>query len=341
MNPLIDRVTCGDCRELITSIEDSSIDLVLTSPPYYHQRNYGNTSRLEYGHVIGQEETVDEYIDDLEIVFRECLRVIKTTGSIVFNLGDKYENGSLLLVPYRFATRMTKCPKAKLINVITWVKPNPEPRQFKRRLISSTEPFFHFVKSSEYKYFRERFEAKKRQKPKPNRHSRIGQKYFELIDETTNLSLDEKRLAKKELMQIIDEVKRGEITSFRMKIRGIHSSAYGGYEGGRKQHIKEKGFTIIRMYGRPIKRDVIESPILNLRYLSHPAIYPERIIREILNLVTETGDTVLDPFLGSGTTAVVSKKMGRRFIGFEINPDYCKTSEERLNAVRTLDPWVM
>jgi DNA modification methylase len=59
-------------------------------------------------------------------------------------------------------------------------------------------------------------------------------------------------------------------------------------------------------------------------------VYPEYLVQELLNLTTEVGDLVLDPFIGSGTTAVVAKRMGRRFIGFEINPDYCELARRRV-----------
>jgi len=331
------QVVQGDCRDILRRIHDPCVDLVLTSPPYYHQRDYGVTKGT-----IGQEESVEQYVDSLETVFRECLRIVKPTGSLVFNLGDKYESGSLLLVPYRFAHRMTTSTEAKLINVITWVKPNPEPRQFKRRLVSSTEPFFHFVKSPSYKYYPEKFNSSNGYKTvKTNNQSKIGQGYFDLI-RTSDLSSMQKQLALKELEQVIDEVKSGKIASFRMKIKGVHSAAYGGYEGGRKQHIESKGFTVIRMSGNPLKKDVIECPILNIRYLHHPAIYPERVVQEIINLTTKSGDMVLDPFIGSGTTAVVAKSMGRRFIGIEINPEYCSIARDRLMRTPTqnIDLWV-
>jgi len=334
---LANQVIEGDCRDILKRIADCSADLVLTSPPYYHQRDYGVTKGT-----IGQEENVDQYIKNLETVFRECLRVVKPSGSIIFNLGDKYENESLLLVPYRFAVRMLSCTEAKLLNVITWVKPNPQPRQFKRRLVSSTEPFFHFVKSPNYKYFPDKFNANDGSRiSKANDQTRTGQGYFDLI-RASDLSQEQKDQAFKELEQVIMELKSGKITSFRMKIRGIHSAAYGGYEGGRKSHIESKGFTIIRMYGKPIKRDVIESPILNLRYVHHPAIYPERVVREIIDLTTEVGDMVIDPFLGSGTTAVIAKQMGRRFIGIEISPEYCRIAEDRLRtaAAESIDLWI-
>jgi site-specific DNA-methyltransferase (adenine-specific) len=324
----LNQVICDDCINFLKLIPSNSIDLVITSPPYYKQRVYD-----EKINIIGCEKNVNDYINNLEIIFRECLRVIKTTGSVIFNIGDKYENDSLLLVPYKFAIRVTETTNAKLINDITWVKPNPQPRQFKRRLVSSTESFFHFVKDSHYKYFPEKFmsnEDKKIKKSNNGNSSKIGQSYMKAIKSSSLLSDDEKKVALAELDTVIQEVKNGEISSFRMKIRGIHSHAYGGYQGGRKQHIDNKGFTIIRMKGETIKRDVVECPILNLRFVGHPAIYPEYIIEEILNLVTENNDIVLDPFLGSGTTAIVAKRMGRRFIGIDINPTYCKISKERI-----------
>ncbi|MCD6387204.1 MAG: site-specific DNA-methyltransferase, partial [Methanophagales archaeon] len=55
-----------------------------------------------------------------------------------------------------------------------------------------------------------------------------------------------------------------------------------------------------------------------------PAVFPKFIVRGLIKLTTDEGDIVLDPFVGSGTVAVAAKKLKRRFIGFEINPEYCK-----------------
>ncbi len=67
---------------------------------------------------------------------------MKPTGNIVYNMGDKIIDGSMLLVPYRFALRVLEDYNLRLVNDITWVKSNPTPHQFSRRLIASTEPFF-------------------------------------------------------------------------------------------------------------------------------------------------------------------------------------------------------
>ena len=83
--------------------------LPLRLPPYFHQRAYA-------GQGTGNEDTVGEYIDAVQMVFHECVRVTKPTGSIVFNMGDKYEFGSLELVPYRFAAHMLEMEGVRLAN---------------------------------------------------------------------------------------------------------------------------------------------------------------------------------------------------------------------------------
>lgn len=324
--PYLDEIVQGDCYALLHHLPDECVDAVITSPPYYQQRDYGGLG-------LGNEPSVEEYIDKLVAIFEQCVRCLKPTGSIFFNVGDKYVDGSLALVPYLFAHAATKRTEVKLINVITWVKPNPEPRQYRRRLVSSTEPIFHFVKSDEYKYFYDRFMAHRdvvRQRVKAGNN--IGRQYLQLIEQS-DLSPEQKQEARLALQQAIAEVQRGEIASFRMKIRGIHSEAYGGYEGGRKSHLEKKGFTIIRMYDRALKRDVIECPVIASKSGNHPAVYPEFLVQELLSLTTEVGDVVLDPFLGSGTTAAVAKRMGRHYIGFEINPTYCEIARQRVREV--------
>ena len=78
----LDSIIQGDCLSVLKSIPSSAINLVVTSPPYFKQRDYGTG--------VGSEKTVDEYIDNLINVFSECVRVLSNEGSIVFNLGDKY-----------------------------------------------------------------------------------------------------------------------------------------------------------------------------------------------------------------------------------------------------------
>ena len=319
-------ILCGNCNEELRTLPSDSVDLVLTSPPYFQQREYAG------GDGIGNERTLDEYIDNIVSVFQECVRIVKPTGTIVFNLGDKYVNGNLLLVPYRFAIEVQKMKSIKLINELTWVKINPTPKQDPRKLISSTEPFFIFAKSNDYFFNREAFLEYRDKYCNGNRKNGgndIGKKYYELID-NSELSVEQKKLARTELEEAIADVKQGKLESFRMKIKGIHALPYGGQAGGRLTQIKTKGFTIIKIYGNSIRRDIIESTVESIKGNIHPAVYPEFIVQEIIKLLTKENDIILDPFLGSGTTAVVAKRLKRNCIGIEIHPEYIDYAQQRL-----------
>ncbi len=323
-NLLVDQILSGDNLELIQQLPDCSIQLVITSPPYFQQRDYGGG--------MGNETNVNEYIDTLLCLFRECVRVVSDDGNIVFNIGDKYQDSSLLLVPYRFALAATDTGLVRLVNEITWVKKNPTPRQFSRRLVSSTEPFFHFAKSDRYFYNPKAFLAESHAPQHSNKKigTNVGQRYFDLIDES-DLSEAEKTVARIELAEVIQEVKRGKTQSFRMKIRGIHAAPFGGQMGGRTLQLKNKGFTIIRIHGNKLKRDVIETPVAAVKGNKHPAIYPMEVVEEFLHLLTPPGALVLDPFMGSGSTAVACKRLGRHYIGYDINAEYCEYAQQRVD----------
>lgn len=324
-----DVVLCGDCAGVLPSIPAASVDAVITSPPYYRQRDYGGSG-------IGNESSVEEYIEALLDTFAEVLRITKPTGNILYNLGDKYLKSGLLLVPYRFALAVTAKFPVLLVNDITWVKRNPTPRQFKRRLVSSTESFFHFVKSDQYYYARDEFMNDSDERQLPLRFSknakpgaRLGQKYRLLLEDSSLTSAQKKR-ALLALEEVIEEVKSGKLESFRMKIRGIHAPAFGGQDGGRKIQMERHGFTIIRINGEKMKRDVIETAVGGSNGSGHSAIYPLPMIRELVRLLSPPGGIVLDPYAGSGTTLVAARRESRNFIGVEINPRYCKYAEQWL-----------
>ncbi|QTA85765.1 DNA-methyltransferase [Desulfonema magnum] len=322
-----DKIILGDSLQVLKKVRDNSVDLVITSPPYFQQRDYGNGNSG-----IGNESTEKEYLDNLLAVFFESVRVTKTTGTIVYNIGDKYSQGGLRLIPYRFAIKATESQKVFLVNDIKWIKLNPTPRQDKRKLIQSTEPFFVFAKSKEYhfdlsNYLKHLDDLNRSRNSRPS--DKLGKKYFELIDES-DLSENEKKNARRELRRAIEAVHAGEISSFRMKIRGIHKLAYGGQAGGRNNQIVNNGFTIIRIKGDRLKRDVIESPVEITKDNRHPAVYPLYIVQELIRLLSKPGDIVLDPFNGSGTTSLAAKNLDRHYIGIDINPEYVELANNRL-----------
>lgn len=313
-----DEIICGDAFETLVNFQDGCFDLVLTSPPYWKQRNYSIKG-------IGDEETLEEYLDNLLRVFVECLRVTKDTGSIVFNLGDKYINKGLQLVPYRFAIKALE--HARLVNCITWVKKNPLPRKETKKLIQSTEPFFIFVKGDNYKFNLQNYMVDK--KPYKAKGSlKCGLSYFEKI-EKSDLTKDQKRRAKKTLEEAIEEVRTGKIMNFRLYLRDAGWNCIS--EVRRKKELREDGFFVVKISGKNVlKKDVIECAAGSRSVSKHPAVFPEKIISEIIKLLTDEGDIILDPFVGSGTTAVAAKKLKRHFVGIDINPKYCCVARDKI-----------
>jgi site-specific DNA-methyltransferase (adenine-specific) len=209
---------------------------------------------------------------------------------------------------------------------VQWTKTNPTPHQYDRRLISAHEPFFHYVKTGSYQYYLDAVRDQVELAPKPD--TKLGSKYFKLIEESA-LTDDEKAEARIAVQAAQDDVRAGKLFGFRMKIRGIHKLAYGGQEGGRNNQIKNNGFTIIRLTGKSIARDVIECPV-DTPDNAHTAVFPQEIVEYFIKLTTQENDVVLDPFMGSGTVALACKKLNRRFIGFEICERYVDLAKSRI-----------
>ncbi len=317
-------IICGDCLIVLQKFPSNSIDCVITSPPYYQQRGYNGIG-------IGRENGLNNYIESLHETFDEVIRVTKKTGNIFYNIGDKInKTKGALLIPYRFALQMLdQYRELQLINNITWTKKNPTPRQYNRRLVSATEPFFHFVKSGEYYYAIDEYLASK--STKNHKHTpKLGLRYLELIKKS-NLSEQEKEKANIAVKEVIDEVKAGEIHGFRVKIKGIHAPAFGGQEGGRQTQIKKQGFTIIKLKGNQLKKDYVETAVESPRHkIKHPAVYPLKLIEELIKLGCPPNGIVLDHYCGSGTTLVAAKNQNRNYIGIEISPEYCQLSQQRI-----------
>lgn len=131
--------------EDLSLLEDSSIDSVVTSPPYFNLRVYtGNQAE------VGLEKTIEEYVQTMVNFSMEIYRVLKDTGSYFLNLGDTLKNGDKYLIPHRVAIAL-KEDGWILNDEIVWSKNNPIPSNNKRSIYSH-EYIFHFVKTKEFKY---------------------------------------------------------------------------------------------------------------------------------------------------------------------------------------------
>jgi DNA modification methylase len=146
INTLRDKILCGDAVTTLLTIPDSSVQCIVTSPPYFKQRDYGN-GNFE----IGGELSPEEYIQRLVNVFQECRRVLKPDGLLWLNLGDKFFDGSLLGLPWRVAIALQQAGWILRCDII-WHKPNAMPHSVKTRPTVDHEYIFMFSKSSDYYY---------------------------------------------------------------------------------------------------------------------------------------------------------------------------------------------
>ena len=140
-----DRVLCGDALELLREMPNGFVDCVVTSPPYFQQRDYGNSRQ------IGSESTPAEYVEKISRVFQEIRRIIRPTGTVWLNLGDKFKNGNLLGMPWRVAHQLMD-EGWLLRNEIIWHKPNAMPSSAKNRLTVDHETIFFFASATGYFY---------------------------------------------------------------------------------------------------------------------------------------------------------------------------------------------
>lgn len=139
-------ILCGDALTTVRQIPSESVDCIVTSPPYFKQRDYLGSSLQ-----IGLEESPSAYIARLVDVFRECQRALKSTGSLWIVIGDKFVDGALCGAPWRLAIALADTGWILRADCI-WHKPNAMPSSVTTRPTIDHEYVFFFTKSAEYHY---------------------------------------------------------------------------------------------------------------------------------------------------------------------------------------------
>ena len=243
---------------------------------------------------IGQESHVDDYVDSLRSVFTEVHRVLNPDGTLWLNLGDRYDGKDLVGTPWRVAFAL-QAEGWYLRADIIWHKPNPMPESVRDRPTKSHEYLFLFSKAPRYFYDHEAIKE-------PAEWARWGKQTtpkYEGTDTKTGW------------------MKPQTAAELRRKT-SVHRS---GIPGGRSLEADPSGFKN--------KRDVWTIPTRGYKG-AHFAVMPEKLVEPCVLAGSREGDVVLDPFAGSGTVLVVAQRLGRRFVGVELNPDYVGLIEERL-----------
>ena len=298
-----DTILYGDCRETLCGFLPNSARMCVTSPPYYGLRDYGGEDNQ-----IGQEQSPEEYINQLVEVFRQVKNVLTDDGTLWLNIGDSYYNyrpgkGQALVqqtvsnnkqdLPDKCAKRANKLPNLKekdLIGIpwmlafalradgwylrqdIIWHKPNPMPESVKDRCTKSHE--YIFLLSKNKKYYYDNNAIKEPAKDWGTR-DRTNGKYH---NEGTGLQ--------------------------------PHSGLNKSYPTKNKR-------SVWSITNKPYKG-------------SHFATFPPDLIEPCIKAGSQPNDIILDPFMGSGTTAMVAKSLGRDYIGCELHQDYQPLIHKRI-----------
>lgn len=358
----MNKVYFGDCRDSMRQMAKDGIKVqaCITSPPYYGLRDYGTgiwiggnpdcshkrdskySDKTITGHAnkdltvgdaiyktvcpkcgsirkdlqLGLEETPKEYIDNLVEVFACVWDILEDNGTLWVNLGDSYYNyrpgkgqalskqsvsNSLQDLPQDCARRGNKLEgyKEKDLMGMPW------------RLAFALQDFGWYLRQDIIWH-----------KPNPMPESvkdrcTKSHEYIFLLTKNSQYYFDNNAI----------------------KEPSIHSDRTAGnknpQKGTNKEGMEIRGGLLTaqqKSYEYSNKRDVWTVPVKPYSG-AHFAVYPEKLVEPMILAGTKVGDIVLDPFFGSGTTGVVAQKLGRQYIGCELNKDYEQLQNDRLQQM--------
>ena len=300
----MNKIITGNEFDVLKELPDCTADCCITSPPYLGLRDYGVNGQ------IGLENSVEAYINRLTDIFKEVRRVLKSDGTLWLNIGDSYVSSNsdysnckrkdLIGVPWLLAFALRN-DGWYLRQDIIWEKPNAMPESVKDRCTKSHEYIFLFSKQSKY-YFD-----------------------YEAIKEPAVGFNNIVPAGSKGTLRPNSRLRKGNSRTFRgggvyTKGQSFNNSA----EAMRESHGNCENITGLRN-----KRSVWTVSTQGYKE-AHFATFPEKLIEPCVLAGSRDGGIILDPFIGSGTTAVVAKKHNRGFIGIELNPEYAEMARRRL-----------
>ncbi|HWQ55079.1 MAG TPA: site-specific DNA-methyltransferase [Bryobacteraceae bacterium] len=327
------RLFCGDSLSVLQKMRDSSVDCVMTSPPYWGQREYNAGG-------IGLEADLGDYVRNVCAIMAEIRRVLKPSGSVWLDIADSYRQKSLMGIPSRIELEIIRQGWI-LRNVVIWSKVKVGCDSARDRLRNSHEYVFHFVKSRKYFYDIDLIRSKAATTKVVNgavvsASGVSGVRYRRQIECSTALSDEEKAGALKALGNMLTDVRRGKYLDFRMIIRGqqrvTHSASAA--VSGRARELAERGFYFMKYRNGGKPGDVWNIMPENRHGRGiHYAAYPEDLCKLPILATCPRDGVVLDPFCGTGTTMVAACRLGRKSVGIDISPEYLQIAKERCRRV--------
>ena len=325
MSAPLNGVLVGDARRLLPSLPDGLVDCVVTSPPYFRLRNYQHPGQL------GLEEHVQLWVNELRALLTELARVLVPTGSVWLNLGDGYATGregaafkSLLLGPERLALALLRHGWI-IRNKIVWAKRNPMPSPVRDRLSCTWELVYLLVRQRDYFFDLDAIRVPHQTKKVAGKKARAWSVPPEWRVSTSSHSgldaLNAEGRVGHPLGKNPGDVWRLSTASY----RGPHHAVFP-----------------VSLAERPILAGCPERRCVRCRLpwrratihrLGHLAVRGELEPGCRCDDRSEPG-VVLDPFIGSGTTAIAAERHGRSWLGIELNPAFARLAEERIAAAR-------
>ena len=286
----IDTYICGDCLDVLRSVPDNSIDLIMTSPPYADQIK-------DYGDVVKKIKP-DDYIDWFLPRAQEFLRVLKPEGSFVLNINDKLEGRYQNIFVFKLVVALCDVAGFHLVRDYIWYNPATPPNVFSRGTMGRTK------KSHEYCFW---FSKSERW--------------------TFNMDPIRKPYSKsmKDILGGKAVNRGGREKNSRPSRHNFDLSHAWNDKGG-----ADPGSVI--SLSNTSSNGIVQKLCKELG-IQHPARYPEKLAEFFILSGTNSGEIVMDPFAGSGTTGVVARKHGRRFLCIDINPDYQKLGQAWLATI--------
>jgi DNA modification methylase len=306
--------------------------MCMTSPPYWGHREYDTEG-------VGQEADYPTYIASLTTILAEVRRVLKPEGSLWLNLGDTYRDKSLIGIPWRVALALIDEAGWLLRNDVIWNKVKGAPDNSKDKLRNIHEFVFHFVKQRTYYYDADSVRSK------PGSSSIVngsvvsatgvtGIRYKRQIELSTSLTPTEKLASLRALNEVLEDVRAGRISDFRMVIKNQQRTTHSNSikVSGRAKELLTKGFYFLKYHPNGSKPsdvwDIV--PEDTQKRDAHFAPYPLDLCRIPILATCPPNGTVLDPFCGTGTTLMAALAMGRSGIGIDVSRTYTDMTKARL-----------
>lgn len=335
------RIIVGDALDRLAELGDASVHCVVTSPPYWGLRDYGVAGQ------IGLEPDFRDYIATMVAVFREVRRVLRPDGTVWLNLGDSYAGGGnggggnyaadranwrevpprsgqraavaglkpkdLIGMPWRVAFALQE-DSWWLRSEIIWHKLNPMPESVTDRPTTAHEHLFLLTKSARYWY-----DAEAIMEPSSlDSHARSKRRRSD-AHKWANGGPGDQTIAK------------GAPSAGRMLARapGVSPKSAEPGQGIKFNSSFESAVTeVVAMRNKRSVWPLTGEPFSD----AHFATFPPALVEPCILAGCPKDGTVLDPFLGAGTTALAADRLGRHAIGIEINPEYAAMAERRLRG---------